>query len=494
MTNIIKLADRVKELSYTVGTGNLALEGSVAGFSSFGSSYSYNDYLFYAITDGTRYEVGSGQYFLNGSTNSLKRFPLKSSNSNNLVNFPAGLKEVYATYPATNSVYGASGISNFQTPANSGITFWSGANTINYDSSLVFDSTNKRIGLRKANPQYGIDVGGNANQSSVQASGFYVGSSGILFPSGNNQSVDYTGGRQVVHFEPNQLGDANLQAIIELSGVVDNIFLLKEQNAGLVFAGPPSGCAGDCSPALPSFRPLILKDIEEAVDISGILFNNVAQLFTNVTTVSGITVSASGSLRNLTNSTSGVLRNDLTVVSGIAQYGYNSSGILRTDLTTVSGISVSSSGSLNNLIGNVSGVLRSDLTTVSGIAQYGYNSSGVLNNKIYNYDIYDLGNITGVVNLNWAENQVIQRGSLSGVAVTFQKGTGWPSTSAISKDLLLQLTLTSGTSIYWPVIGSNWYNKPSGTYLSSGEYMFLLRAFGNTNIYGFYVGQNTGSL
>ena len=38
------------------------------------------------------------------------------------------------------------------------------------------------------------------------------------------------------------LGDSNIEAVIELSGVVNQYFWLKQQNEGTVFAGPPSGC------------------------------------------------------------------------------------------------------------------------------------------------------------------------------------------------------------------------------------------------------------
>jgi hypothetical protein len=470
---MIKLSDRVKEISYTVGTGNLALEGAVVGFSSFGSNYNYNDYLFYAITDGTSYEVGSGQYILSGSTNTLRRFPLKSSNSNQLVNFPQGLKEVYVTYPATHSVYMGSGVSNYNTPVNSGVAFWATSNIVNYDSNFIWDSTNERLGIRKSNPQYAIDIGGSAQNSSIQSSGFYVGKSGVYFPPQNNEDVAYTGGRQLVHFDPNQLGDANINAIIELSGNIDNIFLLKRQNAGLVFAGPPSGCTPPCSPALPAFRPLILKDIEEMVTLSGSIVSQFNTVNSNLTIVSGIAqygYDSSGVLRNAINSASGTLRNDLTVVSGIAQYGYNSSG-----------------------------VLRNDLITVSGIAQYGYDSSGVLRNglntlenKIYDTDIYSLGNISGVVNVDWAKTRTIQTASLSGLPTTFNKGTGWPTTS-ISRDVLLQLNVLINTDVTWNVVGSNWYKKPDYSVLNSGEHMVLLRAFGNT-INGFYIGNKTSSV
>lgn len=102
---MISLADRVKETSLSAGTGPLKLDGAALGFSSFGDYYSYNSTIFYAVTDGVDYEVGSGQYFLNGSDNSLSRYPFASSNSGNLVNFSYGLKEVFVTYPAKYAVF-----------------------------------------------------------------------------------------------------------------------------------------------------------------------------------------------------------------------------------------------------------------------------------------------------------------------------------------------------------------------------------------------------
>jgi hypothetical protein len=317
---MIKLSDRVKELSYTVGTGNMFLNGAAVGFSSFGSIYSYDDYLFYAITDGTSYEIGSGQYILDGTNNALKRFPFRSSNNNQIINFGQGLKEIYVTYPATHSVYIGSGVNNFSTPQNSGVAFWGDSNTLDYDSGLVWDKNNNRLGINNNNPSYAIDIAGYGPDSIIRSSGVIVGSSGVYFPPANNEDIDYIGGRQLIHFEKNALGDPNIESIIRLSGTVDNVFLLKEQNAGLVFAGPPSGCSPPCSPALPSFRPLLLMDIEEAVIMSGIFRQDI-------TTVSGIVDDVSGILRQdliivsgILDGVSGILRNDLTVVSGIAQY------------------------------------------------------------------------------------------------------------------------------------------------------------------------------
>ena len=43
MTNIIKTSDRIKELTFTTGTGTVGLTGATDGFSSFSSEYNHGD-------------------------------------------------------------------------------------------------------------------------------------------------------------------------------------------------------------------------------------------------------------------------------------------------------------------------------------------------------------------------------------------------------------------------------------------------------------------
>jgi surface protein len=380
--NVIILSDRIKELSYTMGTGNLSLSGSVGGFSSFGSAYQHNESLFYAVTDGVNYEIGSGIYRSASydlgdgiTTNELKRFPIRSSNSNNLVNFGEGTKEVYVTYPATHSVYTGSGVSGYNTPQTNGLAFWGSPNMLNYNSNLVVDPTNSRIGIRSSNPQYAIDIGGMSAQSIVRSSGIVIGRSGVYFPPQNNNDASYVGGRQLTHFEPNQLDqyayDNSLigqltgsNAILQLSGVVNQFILLKQQNAGMVFAGPPSGCTPPCSPAYPSFRILTLEDIP-----------NLSSIYTTNT----LLTSASGSLNNKINSVSGVLRNDLILAS-------SASGILNTKINDVSGV-------LRQITLESSGILRANDTAISGYFQ----------NKTQNIVVYSPANtqLSGVVGINY---------------------------------------------------------------------------------------------
>jgi hypothetical protein len=261
---MIKLYDRVKQTTYSIGTGDIALSGSIAGFSTFSSVYQNNDSLFYCITDGINYEIGSGTYI--SSNDTIKRYSIKSTNSNQLVNFGYGLKEIYVNYPATNSVISPYGVSS--TPQNSGIAFWTSSNSLSYSDKFNIDSGNGRIGINKTNPTATIDIGGSSATSSVKASGFFVGNSGVYFPSGNNGLSSYSGGIQLTHFEMNKT-DVYSSSVIQLSGIVNQNILLKKQNAGTVFAGPPSGCSPPCDPAYPNFRPLTVEDIPDLSSLYG---------------------------------------------------------------------------------------------------------------------------------------------------------------------------------------------------------------------------------
>lgn len=93
--------DRVKETTTTVGTGAYALAGAVTGYQSFSVIGSAN-YTFYCTTDGVDWEVGLGLY--SGTT--LSRTSIfDSSNAGAAVNWGAGSKDIFVTYPANNSIY-----------------------------------------------------------------------------------------------------------------------------------------------------------------------------------------------------------------------------------------------------------------------------------------------------------------------------------------------------------------------------------------------------
>jgi len=96
------LADRVQETTTTTGTGTVTLAGAASGFQSFAAVGDGNS-TYYTITGGTDWEVGIGAYTSSGTT--LSRITvLSSSNSGSLVNFSAGTKNVFVTYPAARAV------------------------------------------------------------------------------------------------------------------------------------------------------------------------------------------------------------------------------------------------------------------------------------------------------------------------------------------------------------------------------------------------------
>jgi hypothetical protein len=105
MAIIVK--DRVKETTTTTGTGTITLAGAVSGFQAFSVIGDGNE-TFYTIAGGGEWEVGIGTYTSSGTTLSRDTV-LDSSNSGSLVNFSAGTKDVFVTYPAERTITGGGG-------------------------------------------------------------------------------------------------------------------------------------------------------------------------------------------------------------------------------------------------------------------------------------------------------------------------------------------------------------------------------------------------
>jgi hypothetical protein len=100
------LADRVKETTTTAGTGTVTLLGASTGFQSFAVIGNANT-TFYCIASqtGNEWEVGVGTYATSGTT--LARTTVLSNSSAtqpSALNFSAGTKDVFVTYPAGYSV------------------------------------------------------------------------------------------------------------------------------------------------------------------------------------------------------------------------------------------------------------------------------------------------------------------------------------------------------------------------------------------------------
>ena len=98
--------DRVKVAASTTGTGVFTLGATQTGFESFGEAIGNNNTTYYCIfNQGTdQFEVGLGT--LNANSTTLTRTTiLTSSNSDNVVDFSTGTKDVFCTLPASKAVY-----------------------------------------------------------------------------------------------------------------------------------------------------------------------------------------------------------------------------------------------------------------------------------------------------------------------------------------------------------------------------------------------------
>ena len=118
------LNDRVKQTSTTTGTGTFSLTGTETGFETFVTGIGDGNSCFYAIAnDGaSEFEVGIGTV-TDAATDTLSRTTvISSSNSDNLVNFTAGTKTVFCTYPAKRAPSAAMTATTYITTHNSTIS------------------------------------------------------------------------------------------------------------------------------------------------------------------------------------------------------------------------------------------------------------------------------------------------------------------------------------------------------------------------------------
>jgi hypothetical protein len=148
------LKDRVKETSVSTGTGDISLGGATGAYQAF-SVIGNGNQTYYAIAGQTtnEWEVGIGTYVSSG--NKITRDTiLASSNSNTIVTFSAGTKDVFITYPSEKGVWvDASGNSNYaatigSTAVNLGATVSTLAGltsvTVTQDPSVALDLATKQ--------------------------------------------------------------------------------------------------------------------------------------------------------------------------------------------------------------------------------------------------------------------------------------------------------------------------------------------------------------
>jgi hypothetical protein len=98
--------DRVKETSTSTGTGTFTLAGAQTGFDTFALGIGGSNTTYYAIFNQgtTEWEVGLGTLDA-GGTVLTRTTVITSSNSDSVVTFTGGTKDVFCTLPASKAVY-----------------------------------------------------------------------------------------------------------------------------------------------------------------------------------------------------------------------------------------------------------------------------------------------------------------------------------------------------------------------------------------------------
>ena len=98
------LADRVKEKSTSTGTGDMLLAGASTGYQSF-AVIGNNNQTYDTIAGGSQWEVGIGTYETTGPDLQRNTVLSNSLGTTAKINFSAGTKDVFVTYPSERSVF-----------------------------------------------------------------------------------------------------------------------------------------------------------------------------------------------------------------------------------------------------------------------------------------------------------------------------------------------------------------------------------------------------
>jgi hypothetical protein len=100
--------DRVKQNSTSIGTSDFTVSGTLTGFDTFALGIGGSNTTYYAIVNvgaiPSEWEVGLGTLDV-GGTVLTRTTVITSSNSDSVVTFTSGTKDVFCTLPASKAVY-----------------------------------------------------------------------------------------------------------------------------------------------------------------------------------------------------------------------------------------------------------------------------------------------------------------------------------------------------------------------------------------------------
>jgi hypothetical protein len=211
------LADRVQVTTSTTGTGTLTLGSAVTGFQDFAVIGNGNT-TYYTITNGAAWEVGIGTYTDSGTTLSRDTV-LESSNAGAKVNFGAGTKFVFCTYPAEKSV----DIETAQTLTNKTIN---GSNNTITNVSLT-------AGVTGALPIANGGTGETTRQAAIDALAGAVTSGQYLRGNGTDVVMANIVAGDVPTLNQNTTGNAGSATVLQTARLIGGVSFNGSANINL---------------------------------------------------------------------------------------------------------------------------------------------------------------------------------------------------------------------------------------------------------------------
>jgi len=244
------LKDRVKETTTTTGTGTLTLAGAVAGFQSF-SAVGDGNTTFYSVVHQDaavgEWEVGIGTYTASGTT-LARTTVLQSSNGGAAVNFSAGSKDVFVTYPSDKAV-AVSGSPNFATVSATSLnagTLTVGGENVATSSTVATLSATMATSISNHLPLAGGTLTGTVSGTDIYVSAAAIGVDSLLgkelhigkaavadvvsLTDGTSIAVSFNDGQ---NFAVQLAGNRTLESPTNcVAGQVGSIFIIQDGTGG----------------------------------------------------------------------------------------------------------------------------------------------------------------------------------------------------------------------------------------------------------------------
>lgn len=452
------LKDRVKETSTSTGTGAFALGGASATFDTFSSVLSDGDTTYYGIAhtaSGTdEWEVGLGTFASSGST-LTRTTVLASSNSGSAVNFSAGDKDVFITYPADKALF-KDGSGNVTISGNltvDGTTTTVNSTTVTVDDP-IFTIGGDSAPASDDNKDRGIEFRyHNGSAAKVGFFGFDDSTGKFTFiPDATNSSEVFSGtaGTVVAALEGNVTGDVTGDVTGNLTGnVTGNVTgdVTGDVTGNLTgnVTGNVSGSAGSATGNAATATALAT-----ARNIGGVSFDGSADI-----TLPG--VNSAGNQDTTGNAATATALETARSIAGVSFDGTANIAIAPTDLNGVTadatelnildGATVTTA-ELNYVDGVTSAIqtqldakppLNTIAVTVAGgkflIDGTSQHSMSLVPNVTYRFDQSDSSNATHPIKFSTTSDGTHNSGSAFTTGIT---STGTPGSAGAYSDVKLE--------------------------------------------------------